>query len=195
MDKYKEILSKYLRILFSLHIVSMAIAAVNAVSNLDSITRFISYALSAVELWCLFQLRDANPRYRSAALAALVTLVAGFFATGARTASLGTAGIVLTVASIASLVASYQEYHAHGETVEALDEKLAKKWNSLFGLEILVSVGISVVSAVATTVLVTSGAATETVTTIILILSTGLGLLLQGLYLLYMKQTLQYLEA
>lgn len=70
------------------------------------------------------------------------------------------------------------------------DEKLAKKWSRLFWVEVLVGLGISLFTTAATVVLVSAEMDSQTVTTIILAVTNLLYLLLDALYLLYMRQTL-----
>lgn len=193
-ESNREMLAKWLRILFYVHIASIAITAVNAVSNLDTITAWISKALSVVAIWSMFQLKDANPRYRQAAVFSAAVLVCGLLTTPVNSSELGLSSILVLVGAIASWVATYQEYHAHSELVAEQDEKLAKKWNSLFGAEILVGLGVSLFSTVATLVLVSAEMDSGTVTTIILVVTYIVTLLLELLYLLYMNRTLKLFE-
>lgn len=194
MNEHTDLLRKWLRILFYVHIASIAITAVNAVSNLDTITAWISKALSVVAIWSMFQLKDVNPRYRQAAVFSAAVLVCGLLTTPVNSSELGLSSILVLVGAIASWVATYQEYHAHSELVAEQDEKLAKKWNNLFGLEILVGLGVSLFSTVATLVLVSAEMDSGTVTTIILVVTYIVTLLLELLYLLYMNRTLKLFE-
>lgn len=194
MKEHEQLLSKWLRVLFYIHIASMVITAVNAVSNLDSITAWLSKALSAVVIWSLFQLKAVNPRYRKAAVAKAMVLLCGLLTTPVNTSALGLSSILLLVGATAAWVAAYQEYHAHGELIAEANEKLAKQWNSLFGLEILVGLGISLFSTVATLVLVSAEMDSGTVTTIILVITNIVYLLLDVLYLLYMYRSLKLIE-
>lgn len=193
-ESNREMLAKWLRILFYVHIASIAITAINTVSNLDTITAWISKALSVVAIWSMFQLKDVNPRYRQAAVFSAAVLVCGLLTTPISSSELGLSSILVLVGAIASCVATYQEYHAHSELVAEQDEKLAKKWNNLFGLEILVGLGVSLFSTVATLVLVSAEMDSGTVTTIILVVTNIINLLLAMLYLLYMNRTLKLFE-
>ncbi len=195
MKEHRELLSKWLRVLFYAQVASMVLTVINAVSNLDPITAWILKAINLAALWSLFQIKAVNPRYRTAAIANAVVLISGLLTTPVNTSAVGFSSILMLVGGIVSWVASYQEYHGHGELVAEADELLAKKWNGLFLKEILIGLGISLISTVGTTVLVVAGTATGTVTTVIIALSTLCGLALKGLYLYYMKQTLNLLEA
>ena len=194
MNEHRELLSKWLRILFYAQIASMVLALINMATYLDSITVWIGKAITVAVIRSLFQLRDVNPRYRTAAIAQTAVLVCGFLTTPVNTSAVGLSGILLLVGSLAAWVTAYQEYHAHGELVAEADERLAKKWDGLFLKEILIGLAISAISVVGTTVMVVAGMVSGTITTVIIALTTITNLALEGLYLLYMKQTLALIE-
>ncbi len=89
----------------------------------------------------LWQLREAWDRYRTAA-------VCGFVAAGANGlaalltgdgSSLGRATLALVIlipAMVVSLYGTYQEYNAHAEVLEGLDDGLAENWRRLWKWEI-----------------------------------------------------------
>ena len=193
MNEHRELLQKWLKMLFYAQIASIAITVINAVTYLDNITSWILKAVNVTVLWSLFQLKDVNPRYRISAIAKLGAFICALLTTPVNT-RLGLSSILLLVGSGCSWVTAYQEYHGHGELVEAADSKLAKKWKDLFVWEIVIGLGISFISVGATTVLVAAGAASSNITTAIILLSTLSSLALEGLYLLYMKRTLKLLE-
>lgn len=194
MNEHRDLLHKWLRILFYIHIAFLVITAINAVSNLDTVTGWIRKVLTVVIIWSLFQMKDVNPRYQKTAIAKIAVLVCGLLTTPVNTSALGMSGILALAGAIASWVSAYQEYHAHGEVIAEQDEKLAKKWNNLFGLEILVGLGISLFSTVTTLVLVAAEMDSKTVTTIILALTNIVTLMLDLLYLHYMNRTLKLIE-
>lgn len=194
MNEHRGILGKWLRLLFYVHIAFLVITAINTVSNLDNITLWVRKALSVVAIWSMFQLKEVNPRYRTAAIANAAVLICGLLTTPVNTSALGLSSVLVLVGATASWIASYQEYHAHGEVVAEQDEKLAKKWNSLFGLEILVGLGVSLFSTAATVILVSAEMESATVTTIILAVTNIVYILLDVLYLLYINRTQKLLE-
>ena len=193
MNEHKELLQKWLKVLFYVKIASMAITVINAATYWDNITAWILKSVNVVVLWSLFQLKDVNPRYRTAAITKLVALICVLL-TAPVNMRVGLSSILLLVGSTAGWVASYQEYHGHGELVEEMDAKLAKKWKDLFVWEIVIGLGISFISVGATTVLVAAGAASSNITTAIILLSSLSSLVLEALYLLYMKRTLDLLN-
>lgn len=195
MQEHRELLSKWLRILFYAKIASIVLTIINMATYLDSITAWAGKAITVAVIWSLFQLKEVNPRYRSAAIAQATVLACGLLTTPVNSSAVGLSSILLLVGSIAAWVTAYQEYHGHGELVVEADEKLAKKWDGLFLKEILIGLAISAISVVGTTVLVAAGMVSGTITTVILALSTVTNLILEGLYLRYMKRTLALVEA
>ena len=195
MNEHKEILSKYLRILFYTQIASIAITCINAVTYLDNITVWVNRAITLIVIWCLFQIRAVNPRYRTAAITKALVFLSGLLTLPVNTSGLGLSSILMLAGSFCSWITAYQEYHGHGELVAELDGKLAKKWKDLFLWEVVVALGTSVISVFGTVILMAADMLTDTITTVVIILSTVLGLVLEGLYLLYMKRTLALIEA
>ena len=194
MNEHRELLQKWLRMLFYIQIASMVLVVINALTYLDSITVWVNRAITVATVWCLFQLNAVNPRYRTSAITKAGVLICGLLTLPTNTSGLGLSSSLMLVGSICSWVTAYQEYHAHSEVVAEADEKLAKKWNGLFALEIAVAIGTSIISIIGTTIMVVTGVLTDTITTVLIGASTVLGLSLEGLYLLYMKRTLKLLE-
>ena len=195
MKEHKEILSKYLRILFYTQIAYIAITCINAVTYLDSITVWLNRAITLVVIWCLFRMRAVNPRYRTAAITKAFVFLSGLLTLPVNTSGLGLSSILMLAGGICSWITAYQEYHGHGELVAELDGKLAKKWKDLFLWEVVVALGTSVISVFGTVILMAADMLTDTITTVVITLSTVLGLVLEALYLLYMKRTLALIEA
>lgn len=195
MQEHRELLSKWLRVLFYTQIASIVLTIINMATYLDSITVWVSKAITLAVIWSLFQLKDVNPRYQTAAMAQAVVLVCGFLTTPVNSSAVGLSSILLLVGSIAAWVTAYQEYHGHGELVAEADETLAKKWDGLFLKEILIGLAISAISVVGATVMVAGDMVSGTITTVIIALTTITNLALEGLYLMYMKRTLDLLDA
>lgn len=194
MQEHKELLRKWLRVLFYIQIASMVITLVNSITNLESITRWVGKALSLAVIWSLFQLKAVNLRYRTAAICDAVVWISGLLTTPINSSNLGLSGILLLVGSTCSWVAAYQEYHGHSEVIAQWNAKLTKKWNNLFVWEIVSGLAVSLLSTVVTTVLVMAEAPSKLPTTITIVLSTAMGLAMNLLYLHYMKQTLNFIE-
>ena len=195
MNEHKEVLSKYLRILFYTQIAYMVITCINALTHWDSITAWVNKGITVIGIWCLFQLLKVNPRYRTAAITRAGALICGLLTLPVNTSGLGLSSILMLVGSLCTWITDYQEYHGHSEVAAQWDEKLAKKWKDLFVWEVVVALGTSVFSVFGTVMLMAADMLSDTITTVVILLSTVLGLLLEGLYLIYMKRTLALLEA
>ena len=192
--EYKELLKKWLRVLFYINLISMIQTVVESVTNLGIVGQWITKILAVVTFWCFFQLKDTNPRYRKAAIFSALVFICGLIMPATRTASFGITSALVLAGSTFGWIVSYQVYHAHGEIAAQWDAKLGKKWSNLFTWEILVSLAVSAVSVFGTTLLIAMDNLSGSLTTVILVLSTILNLFLEGLYLLYMVQTLKLLE-
>lgn len=190
MKEHKASLTKWLGMLLYIQIAYMAITCINAVTHWDNVTAWVNKGITAIGIWCLFQLQVVNPRYRTAAITRAGAFICGLLTLPVNTSGLGLSSILLLVGSACTWITDYQEYHGHSEIAAQWDEKLAKKWNDLFVWEVVVALATSVVSLFGTVLLMAADMLTDTITTVIIILSTILGLVLEGLYLLYMKRTL-----
>lgn len=195
MKEHNEVLNKYLRILLYTQIAYMVITCVNAVTHLDRITAWVNKGITVIGIWCLFQLPSVNPRYRAAAITRAGALICGLLTLPVNTSGLGLSSILMLVGSLCTWVTDYQEYHGHSEIVAQWDEKLAKQWKDLFVWEVVVALGTSAVSFFGTVILAATGMLTDTITTVVIFLTTVLGLVLEGLYLIRMRRTLALIEA
>ena len=139
----------WLRNLFYIHIASIALSLPTLIFINNPITPWIGHALSAGIALCLFYLAPANTRYRTAAILTAVYV-------GLSVLSQLMPNSLLTIAiSILSIIAAYQEFHAHAEIVEEKNPKLSQRWKSLFVWQIVIGViaGFSSVAAVVIMVL------------------------------------------
>lgn len=195
MKEHRELLSKWLRVLFYSQIAHMSITVINAVIHWDNITAWVNRGITAIVIWCLFQIRDVNPRYRTAAITRAGAFLCGLLTLPVNTSGLGLSAVLLLAGSTCSWITQYQEYRGHGEVVAETDEKLAKRWKDLFIWEIVVALATSVLSVFGTTLLMAADMLTDTISTVLIAVSTVIGLALEGLYLLYMKRTLALIEA
>ena len=75
MQEHRELLSKWLRVLFYAQIASIVLTVINMATYLDSITAWAGKAITVAVIWSLFQLKDVNPRYRTAAIAQAAVLI------------------------------------------------------------------------------------------------------------------------
>lgn len=163
-------------------------AAVNALLSIflpGNLTRWISIAANAALTYLMFRLAGSNPRYKTSGIFYAVSL--GITVLGIRV--LGLAG------DICAIVAQYQEYHAHGELIEAQDHKLAGKWGSLFWLQVGLSIVVTLLGAVIASALIMAANLEETaIAPVITVIVAALTLALKGLYLSYLNRTIRLLD-
>lgn len=131
-----DMLTKWLRVLMYIAVVSLINAAANFVPFIPAaLTTWISRGVTIAMVICMFQLAPVNARYRKAGILRAVMLICTLI-----TAFVHASSILTFTASILSIVAVYQEYNAHSELVSDQDAKLAGKWHSLFNWSILAGV-------------------------------------------------------
>ena len=190
MEKKSEQLVKWLRVL-------MYIAIANIV---NSVVNFLPFVPAAVTTWigrgimlavaiCMFMLASVNERYKKSGMmraAVLVCTLVTVFLNGSP---------VLTLAiSILSIIAVYQEYHAHSELLADKDTKLSRKWQSLFTWGVISGILVGFGSTV--TVLILSLLEMELVrlTAIIVGILSIPQMILDLVYMLYLKKMVSIFE-
>ena len=166
--------------------VSIAVLANTFLSIiLSGLSRWVALGLSIYCVYLMFQLKPENEHYEKAAIFYTVALVGNLISSG----------ILALVGSVCSLVGQYQEFHGHGELIGERDPKLTDNWSSLFWLQFAVSIISTLLSSVFAAVLVASGSMDlETATAIIVVVVAIVTLLLEALYLKYLKKTITILE-
>lgn len=165
--------------------IATLINSILGIFGLSGLSRWIGLAISGATVYLMFMLAGTNPRYKTAAICYLVVLASNL---------ISAAGLAL-VGSICGMVATYQEYHAHGELIQERDSKLADQWNTLFGLEIaLTIVGILLTGLLVGILAAATNLTVELVTPVVTVLVAVLGVGLNLLYLSYLKRTIALLE-
>lgn len=114
-----------------------------------SLTTWISRGIMVAMTVCMLQLAHVNERYKKAGILRAVMLGCALF-----TAFVFGSTLLTLAASIVSIIAVYQEYHAHSELVADKDAKLSGRWRSLFTWSILASVLLSFGATVLAVILV-----------------------------------------
>lgn len=150
MDEKWEHLVKWLRILMYAAIVSFANSLLNYLPLIPAaVTTWVSRGVMLAKVVCFLQLGSVSDCYRRVGI-----LRAVLFAITLVTTFLYGSTILALVTVILSLVATYQEYHAHGEAAEEKDARLAARWRGLFGWSLAASLLLSVGSSIITMILV-----------------------------------------
>lgn len=187
-NKYMQSV-KWLRILMYTMMFSIINSLLSYLPFIPALlTTWVGRGVSVAMVLCMFQLTSVNARYRKAGILRLVAFVSTFFAL------IPVVGPVLVfAASILTVIAVYQEYHAHGEVITDKDSVLAEKWNRLFVWELIAGVLITVVTAIITVVLMMlqlDAVQVIAVTTGILQL---VGLVINVIYIMYIKKMIDLL--
>lgn len=177
---------RWLRILFWIHIASIALSLISALPINTGFTTWISRAITAAVMLCLFQLAPACGRYRKAAVFTAVSLDLILIAT-----LLFSSPLLTLAASIFSILAAYQEYSGHSDTVAEADPKLSRNWHSLFNWQLIVGVLTSFVSMVAVIVLAALEMNAAAITALIAGALSLVSMILQIFYLMYLNRMIK----
>lgn len=190
MEFKKDLIAKWLRIMMYIALASLVNSVIDFLPFVPaSVTAWISRGIMVAMVVCLFQLAPANDRYKKAGIMRAVMLVCTLI-----TAFLYASSILTLAASILSIIAVYQEYNAHSELVAEKDAKLSGKWHSLFTWGIIAAVLVSFGSIV--TVLIVAMLEMDAVraTSVIVGLLSVPQLVIDVVYLLYLKKMMGYFQ-
>lgn len=148
-----------------------------------SVTVWISRGILLILIISMIQLAPANDRYKKAGILRAVmlalTIVTGFLKTGT---------ILTLVGSILSIVAMYQEYHAHSELIAEKDQKLSGKWSSLFMWSILSGLLLGFTSTAAAMIIAFADMDITTATAIIAVILSIPDYIIEVLCIQYLKK-------
>ncbi len=183
-------LTKWLRVLMYIAIVSLANSIVNYVPFVPAtVTTWISRGIMVAMIVCMFQLSSANGRYKTAAILRVIWL---------GTLLLGTLlhipSVLVLGTSILSIIAVYQEYHGHSEVLAEKDTVLSAKWKGLFIWSFIAPLLLSIGSSAAMVISSFMNLDVAKVTAI----TTGImripQYVIDVIYLLYLKKMLSIFE-
>ena len=190
MTNKKELFLKWTKNLYNVQLVLLVCGVLSAFPLLGNVFNWISSILTLVIVYILYQLAPVNERYRKAAFFSGVAIIARLL-----TATINFSVIVLGVL-ICALVGTYQEYCGYSDILDGIDNTLARKWHSLFNWQIFggifLGVLISPIIVLLTVFLVLDA---NLLTTVTLIAVTGFDLILDLVYLRYLKRTREQYEA
>lgn len=183
-------LTKWLRVLMYIAIVSLANSIVNYVPFVPaSVTTWISRGIMVAMIVCMFQLASANGRYKTAAILRAIwlgTLIHGTL--------LHIPSVLVLGTSILSIIAVYQEYHGHSEVLAEKDTVLSAKWKGLFIWSFIAPLLLSIGSSAAMVISSFMNLDVAKVTAI----TTGImhipQYVIDVIYLLYLKKMLSIFE-
>jgi hypothetical protein len=180
-DLQKDLIAKWYQFLLILAVGNIILSVASFLpidANMITWARYVVFLFTA---YCLLQLRGVHVGYRKAAI------FRGLFVLCALANGTGVIDLTLAVTAL-SLLAAYLEYAAHGKAIRKADPILAKKWYTLFNLELLVLALGTVASMAAAAALTYIGTDTGLFTLIQYVVMIA-ELALQVFYLLYLKRT------
>ena len=185
------LLQKWLRFLLYLQMAGIVMAILNLIPGVSGWTTWLSYFFNAGMLYALFMMAPSCIRYRKSAVYRAINLISLIFVLILK--NLGLLGSVITLAgSVCGIIASYQEYHGHGEVVKEADQKLEGQWRSLFIWQMIVGVVLGVGTAAGVIISAVSGGAISTDVGVAVISLPSI--VLQVVYLVYLNRTLKVLQ-
>lgn len=176
MNEHRNETAKWLQYLMYVGVAALVNTILGSF-GLGGLTSWISLAVTVATVCLLLALGRSNPRYRTAAIFSALPLISRFFSNP----------VVVLAVIACGLIAQYQEYHAHGELVEALDSKLSEQWNGLFAMQFCVSIATALLTGLLTVIFTMTETVITTITTLIV-------MALDVLYLVYLKRTIQTLK-
>lgn len=175
-------------LLRKLYHTAMAALAVSLASNflLPGLARWIGLGLNVYIIYLMIQLKQENDRYRKAAIFYGIALGGNLLGVG----------LFSLIGSICALVAQYQEYHGHSELVSDWDPKLSGRWSGLFWFQLAATLILSLLTGIVSGILIVfSGMDETTMTVIATLVVAAISLILQGVYLVFLKRTIKVLES
>lgn len=178
------LLTTWLRYLFLLHLISVLLSVVGLIPQLTGILGWLARLVSLGCIVVLFRLGAANPRYRKSAIFYAISL--GGTVLGAVTG----ADAFSTLFSICALIAEYQEYHSHSELCADRDPALSGRWTSLFWWQFGIGFLTSFLMVAGVLIGILAEMDTDILTTVVLIPVSLVGIVLELVFLNFLKKTI-----
>ena len=182
-DSHKEVIAKWIRILFACQIVKILTATLNASAAIGNIAGWLSRIVTIAIIIALFNLSVVNERYCKAALFYGISVGGGILL------ALLNKNVFVMVLSICSIVASYHELNAHSEITASKDAKLSARWHSLFYLDMFAGIMVGVLSIVPMIIAAFAGVDTDLLISIFSIVLALINIVLEMLHVVYLKKT------
>lgn len=181
---------KWLRYLFYIHIAILVATLVSWLPIQDLWITWLKRILLIGTALCLSQLTLKNSHYGKAALFCIIRIACLL-----TSSLLFSSPFIILAGAVFSILAVYQEYHAHAQTVEEKDPVLSHKWARFFGWALLVEVLVSFVSSVLSVATAMLHWDILNITHFVMAVQSVPGLFVDVFYLIYMNRTVRLLEA
>lgn len=182
-DSFKDVIVKWVHILFLCQIVNLFTTVLGAIAAIGSIAGWLSRIVTIAIIIALFNLSVVNERYRKAALFYGISVGGGILL------ELLNKNVFVMVLSICSIVASYHELNAHSEITASKDTKLSARWHSLFYLDMFAGIMVGVLSIIPMIIAAFAGVDTDLLISIFSIVLVLINIVLEMLHVVYLKKT------
>ena len=180
--QYTPPAATWLPVLFTIHLISLPLTFLAAVTGWRTILTWITGVLSTGSILALFRLTPENQRYRTAAIFSCIV----FF--GNMINPLGGGVILSLVVSVCSIIAMYQEYVAHSELCAGIDAVLSRKWHSLFTWKLIVGLLSGFLSSAGVVIAVLVGMDSEAIVTVAVVFIGAVSAAMEVFYLCYLRR-------
>lgn len=184
MTNNKELFLKWIKNLFYIHCVALVGYMIGLLPFIGSWFGWVNSIVAMGTVFCLYKLMPVNERYRKAAIFSGIAVVLSLITNAT---DLGLFSIVI---SVCNLVGLYQEFCGHSEMLTGIDDKLSRKWHTLFNWNVFGSIILGIIGApviVMLGVLLVLDANILTALTLVLI--GGFEVIIRIVYLTYLKRT------
>lgn len=183
-ESQKEIIVKWIKVLFVCQIATVVTTALAGVAAVSVLAGWIARGVSIAAVVALFKLAPVHERYRKAAIFSAIS-VGGVIVTGLL--KMEAFGLAL---SICAIVGTYQELSAHSELTAPKDQKLSNRWHSLFWYEIVAGLFAGLFSTVAIVIAAFAQIDQETIVALAVAAAAVVSVIVALVRVLYLKQTL-----
>lgn len=180
---------QWLRYLFYIHIALLGATFVSWLPIPDLWLTWLKRVLMIGAALCLARLSPINSHYKKAALFSILRVACLLISS-----LLFSSFVIALAGSILSILAVYQEYHAHSQLVAEWDETLSQKWERFFGWALLVEILVSFLSSVVSVVMALMNWDVSNITTLVVAVQLVPSLFIEGFYLMYLNRTVRLLN-
>lgn len=185
MTNNKELFMKWIQNLYYVQCVMLVAIIITALPFIGTWIGWVNLILSGGALYVLFKLAPVHERYRKAATFMAITFVINVII---RFADIG---LLTFIGSVCSLIALYQEYSAHSDMMDGVDDKLARKWHCLFNWQLIGGIVLGFLGAPLTVLLTVAFVVDANfVAAMLVVVIAAFDVIIKIFYLKYLKRML-----
>lgn len=184
MINKKALFLKWIKNLFCIECVVLLALVLENFSVLDSFIRWIRIFLSMASIYCLYKLMPLNNRYQKAVIFSGIATILTLFT------NLGILVVLSLPLVICSLIGVYQQFYGHSEMILTIDNKLSKKWRTLFMWNVFGPFIVAIVAPLFILIpVITELFDTSVISIAAAMIGSGFVVILQIVYVIYLKYT------